>query len=290
MEMLTYGIPLIVASLGGWLNRAGYAIVEEHGWMFWNLFLALVPLAMSMWLFWQPRSRPLVWGTLVLLGATFWPSAPRVVNRLMQIGGDVGTSYWIGAVVLTVALMVFDGWQRRHHLIRSPLWWLGFLTFVAFLPNAPYVLTDVIHLVSDIRNGSDDKWLITVVYIPKYFLFVFLGFQAYVLSLIHLGKYMQKQGWGKFIWVVELILHILSAVGIYIGRFQRFNSWDIITNPDALVTTVMSDLIGKRPVVVMVVTLVVISSLYWLMKMVTLAVAERGAIAQTQVGQISPES
>ncbi|GAB4300868.1 MAG: DUF1361 domain-containing protein [Oscillatoriaceae cyanobacterium] len=290
MEMLTYGVTLIVASLGGWLNQASYAIVLEHWWMSWNLFLALVPLALSMWLFWQPRSALLRWGTLVLLGATFWPSAPRVVSRLMQIGGDFGSSYWIGAGGLTVALMVFDGWQRRHHIVRSPLWWLGFLAFVAFLPNAPYVLTDVIHLVSDIRNGSQGKWLITVVYIPKYFLFVFLGFQAYVLSLIHLGKYMQKQGWGKFIWMAELILHILSAVGIYIGRFQRFNSWDIITNPDALVTTVMSDLVGKRPVAVMVVTLLVIGSLYWLMKIVTLAVAERGAIAQPEVGQISTET
>lgn len=290
MEMLTYGVTLIVASLGGWLNKAGYAIVQEHGWMSWNLFLALVPLALSMWLFWQPRSRLLVWGTLVLLGATFWPSAPGVVRRLMQIGGDLGVIYWVVALLLTLVLMTVDARIRSHNLIRSPLWWLGFLTFVFFLPNAPYVLTDVIHLVSDIRNGSQGKWLITVVYIPKYFLFVFLGFQAYVLSLIHLGKYMQKQGWGKFIWMAELILHILTAIGIYLGRFQRFNSWDIITNPDALVTTVMSDLVGKRPVVVMVVTLVVIGSLYWLMKIVTLAVAERGSIAQREVGQISAET
>ncbi|HIK12058.1 MAG TPA: DUF1361 domain-containing protein [Oscillatoriaceae cyanobacterium M33_DOE_052] len=264
-------------------------MLEHYGWMSWNLFLALVPLALSMWLFWQPRSRLLRWGTWGLLGATFWPAAPGVVSRLMRMGGDLGSSYWIGAVLLTVALMGFDSWQRPHHILRSPLWWLGFLAFVAFLPNAPYVLTDVIHLIDDIRQGDPD-WLITLVHIPKYALFMFLGFQAYVLSLIHLGQYMQKQGWGKFIWVAELILHILTAVGIYIGRFQRFNSWDIITNPDALVITVMSDLIGKRPVVVMVVTLFVIGSLYWLMKIITLAVAERGGMTHSEVGQISPEA
>jgi uncharacterized membrane protein len=97
-----------------------------------------------------------------------------------------------------------------------------------------------------------------------------------------LGYYLNQQSWGKFILPTELTIHGLSAIGIYLGRFIRFNSWDILTNPDALVNTVMNDLVGKRPVLVMVVTFVVITSLYWVMKQVSLGISQRFYSTQSQ--------
>ena len=179
-------------------------------WMTWNLFLAFVPLALSLWLF-------------------------------------------------------------RGKLRRSSLWWFGFLVFLAFLPNAPYVLTDVIHLYEDIR-AINSVWMITLVVIPVYLLFITAGFEAYVLSLINLGYYLNRIGQGKWILWVELIVHSLCAVGIYLGRFQRFNSWDFITQPDALATSVVEDLLGKRPLVISAITFVVVAGLYWIMKPLSLAV------------------
>ena len=152
-------------------------------------------------------------------------------------------------------------------------WWFCFLVFISFLPNAPYVLTDVIHLIDDIRKGYS-IWIITLALIPLYLLFMFVGFQAYVISLMHMGDYMRRQGWGRFILVSEFVVHALSAIGIYLGRFLRFNSWDIITNTQMLVNSVMEDLMAKRPVLVMLITFVVISGLYWLMKWLTLGVKQ----------------
>ncbi|MCZ0904490.1 DUF1361 domain-containing protein, partial [Microcoleus sp. HI-ES] len=68
-----------------------------------------------------------------------------------------------------------------------------------------------------------------------------------------------------------------------------FNTWDILTNPDALVNTVMNDLIGKRPVLVMAVTFVVIAVLYWLMKQVILGISQRFYSSQSQ-SELSGES
>lgn len=62
---------------------------------------------------------------------------------------------------------------------------------------------------------------------------------------------------------------------VYLGRFLRFNSWDFITQPDILLTAVVEDLFGKRPVVIMIVTFAVITGLYWLMKQVTLRIMEK---------------
>lgn len=177
-------------------------------WMTWNLFLAFIPLLLSVWLF-------------------------------------------------------------RFKLRRSWLWWLGFLVFYAFLPNAPYLLTDVIHLIDDIRN-IQSVWMITLVLIPTYVLVIFAGFEAYVISLINLGYYLHRIDKSAWIWRLELITHALCAVGIYWGRFLRFNSWDFITQPDALLTRGVEELLGKQPLIIIAVTFVILSSLYWLMKRVTL--------------------
>ena len=148
------------------------------------------------------------------------------------------------------------------------------MVFVAFLPNAPYVLTDTIHLIEDIRQNYS-IWTITLVLIPLYVLFIFLGFEAYVLSLLNLDHYFQQQGFIRLIMPAELFLHSLSAIGVYLGRFLRFNSWDIVTRLDTLTAAVLEDVVGKWPLLVIAVTFVAIAALYWLMKQVTLGVILR---------------
>lgn len=267
-------------AITNWMTVAWQALLNNNGWMAWNLFLALVPLAISFWLFHQPRSRFLRWGVGILLGASFvigigrgnFAPVIRLVQKLGKIDSVQEIIYLVAAIALTLILMGLDIWLlRRPKGDRSLRWWLGFLVFVAFLPNAPYVLTDVIHLIEDIRQGYS-VWIVSLALIPQYLLFMILGFEAYVLSLIYLGEYLKLQGWGKFILWAELILHALSSIGIYLGRFQRFNSWHIITQPDQLVMSVVNDLTGKRPALVMVVTFIAIALLYWLSKQVTLGI------------------
>jgi uncharacterized membrane protein len=258
-------------------------------WMSWNLFLALVPLALSFWLFRKPRSRWLMWATGFLLGVTFLPSMRHVFAYLKHIVQDVGTTYVLGAIAITLALMAVDVWILGQRGVRSFRWWGGFLAFIAFLPNAPYVLTDIIHLIEQIKEGQS-VWVVTLALIPQYLAFMLVGVEAYVLSVMSLGYYLKQQGWGKFILAAELTIHGLSAIGIYLGRFIRFNSWDIITNPDALVNTVMNDLVGKRPVLVMVVTFAVITCLYWVMKQVSLGISQRFYNSQSQSESIDSDA
>ena len=260
------------------LQAMGYNVP----WMSWNLFLGLIPLGLSFWLFRKPRSRWLLWGTGFLLGATFLPSLRRVFFYLNHILQDWGKLYYVlGAIGITLTLMAVDIWVLRQRGVRSLRWWAGFLAFIAFLPNAPYVLTDIIHLIRQIKEGHS-VWVVTLALIPQYLAFMLAGLEAYVLSVMSLGYYLKQQGWGKFVLVTELTIHALSAIGIYLGRFIRFNSWDIITNPDELVNTVMNDLVGKRPVLVMVVTFAVMTCLYWVMKQVSLGISQRFYSSQLQ--------
>ncbi|NEO31803.1 MAG: DUF1361 domain-containing protein [Symploca sp. SIO3C6] len=163
---------------------------------------------------------------------------------------------------------------RSKSQLRSVLWWLGFLVFAAFLPNAPYLLTDIIHLINATREGFS-VWVITLVLIPQHLLAILAGFEAYVISLINLGHYLRRQGAGQMVLTAELITHALSAVGVYLGRFRRFNSWDLITKPEDVVMKVLDDLTAKRPVLVIAVTFVILTVFYWLIKQVTLAIILR---------------
>lgn len=157
--------------------------------------------------------------------------------------------------------LVLSVWLFRGRGRRSWGWWLGAATWLAFLPNAPYVLTDLIHLVKDIRQVHS-IWLITLVLVPQYLLFMGFGFQAYVVSLMNLGHYLRRQGADRWVWPTELVLHGLTAIGIYLGRFPRFNSWDILTRPDALVTGVLQDLLNRRPLLITALTFAILVLLY----------------------------
>src|SRR6476469_3451815 len=208
------------AELINWILFAGKVLYRNSHWMAWNLFLALIPLALSVWLFRRSRQ-------------------------------------------------------------PSLLWWIGLLVFVAFLPSAPYVLTDIIHLIYDIRVGFSE-WVVTLVLVPQYILFILAGFGAYVLSLINLGYYLNQQRRHRFVIWAELALHALSAVGIYLGRFLRFNRWDLITRLDSVAGTVVDDLAAKRPALVMFITFLIITGLHWLLKEVILGLIFRRRYGKSQ--------
>jgi uncharacterized membrane protein len=158
----------------------------------------------------------------------------------------------------------------RPGVKRSPLWWLGVLVFLAFLPNAPYVLTDFIHLEHDLARVNSDA-LDTLVVIPRYCIFMLVGFGAYVLSLMQVGDYLKQQGYRRWVLLTELTLHGLSAVGIYLGRVERLNSWDLITQLHGVVQSVETNLTYRYAWMFMVITFGAIALLYPLFKHIILA-------------------
>lgn len=213
----------------------------------------------------------------------------ELIARVLQVL-QINMRWMTWNLFLAFIPLVLSVWLFRGKRGRSWVWWLGFLVFYAFLPNAPYLLTDVIHLIDDIRT-IQSVWMITLVLLPVYILVIFAGFEAYVISLINLGYYLHRIGKSHWILRVELITHFLSAIGIYWGRFLRFNSWDFVTQPDAVLTKGIEELLGKQPLVIIAITFVILVGLYAIMKRVTL-----GFVRQPQddiplkSGQTNPDS
>ncbi|MEM6599112.1 MAG: DUF1361 domain-containing protein [Cyanobacteria bacterium P01_C01_bin.69] len=174
---------------------------------------------------------------------------------------------FLALIPFGLSLWLFRKRGAGHNRIG---WWVGFAVFMAFLPNAPYVLTDIIHLVRFIREGVE-LWTVVLVLIPQYLIFMLIGIEAYVASLVNLGSYLRKRGYGRWILTSELVIHALCAIGIYLGRFPRFNSWDLVTAPHQVALYLVKALLTPRSLLIILVTFAVITVVYWPLKQVTLA-------------------
>lgn len=182
-------------------------------------------------------------------------------------------AWWIVLGLISIGMSAFL--FNRKKSLRTVLWWLGLLGFIAFLPNAPYVLTDIIHIIRGAGQWGTRVWVIALVFVPLHSLAIIIGFEAYVLSILNLDYYIKQNGNRRFILPTELLIHALSAMGIYLGRFTRVNSWDLATDPTSIVTLTLNTLTTKRPAAVVFVTFVILAVLYWVMKQITLGIRLR---------------
>jgi uncharacterized membrane protein len=162
-------------------------------------------------------------------------------------------------LLLAVMPVVLAAALFRSRARRTSLWWAGVVVFVAFLPNAPYVLTDVVHLLDDIRGTSSDLVLLGI-HLPLYLTFFAIGFGSYVVALELARRFAHGELPGLRWPAVELTLHVLCAAGIYLGRVVRLNSWEILTRPRAVVAGV-SWLAGIAPIALVACTAVVLIGL-----------------------------
>ena len=165
----------------------------------------------------------------------------------------------------------------RPLAIRNLVWWILLIIFMAFLPNAPYILTDSIHLI-ELSQKNYPFWAVCFVLIPQYTIFITLGFAAYVISLIKLDGYLIDFVGQKYIITVNATAHLLSVLGIYLGRFERFNSWDLIVKPQAVILTTGQDLLDLWKIFSMAIAFLVIWLLAELIKLIndTFTMSNRG--------------
>lgn len=115
------------------------------------------------------------------------------------------------------------------------------IALVLFLPNAPYVLTDVIHLWQALERSTRPGRLF-VVLLPQYVMFWLIGLAAYTLAVVNLRRWLKQQWASLKHFDPAWALHGLSGVGVYLGRFDRLNSWDIVHSPRFVVESTFARL------------------------------------------------
>jgi len=155
------------------------------------------------------------------------------MSALVSNIGWMGWNLFLALVPLVLAHALFGHQERPRWLLIT-----GGAAFVAFLPNAPYVLTDVLHLPRELTVTHGDHWLAAAL-VGQYLCLFAAGFAAYVLSLVRFERWLSDHGASRrAVLITDLSLHALCAVGIVLGRVFRFNSWDLVTNPGGLLDLV----------------------------------------------------
>lgn len=131
-------------------------------------------------------------------------------------------------IPLVAAVGVYDLQRRGRSTVKllplAAVWLL-------FLPNAPYLLTDLIHL-----GSRDDAplWFDLVLFSAFAWTGALLGFLSVYLMQVVVGR-IAGAAWS---WALVGASLLASGFGIYLGRSLRWNSWDFVTRPDALLADV----------------------------------------------------
>lgn len=156
------------------LNIFRIVLFGSHSfvWLFWNLFLAIVPFVISSFLLNRDSE-----------------------NKLSNISFFIFGFFWL-----------------------------------LFIPNAPYLITDLIH-IGVVRS-------VPVIY-DAFLLFgmAWVGFYLGLYSIYHIDQILNKRYTKKFSKIVIFFIILFISFGIYLGRFLRFNSWDVFKEPVSLIKT-----------------------------------------------------
>lgn len=105
------------------------------------------------------------------------------------------------------------------------------LPFVAlwllFFPNAPYIITDLIHVRPDRHFGY---WYDLLIVISCVWNALVMGF----ISMYDIQEVITEKVGKITAWLVIIASTFLAAFGIYLGRVLRWNSWDIFFDTKSL--------------------------------------------------------
>lgn len=108
---------------------------------------------------------------------------------------------------------------------------LLFMGWLLFLPNAFYLMTDLFHLKP--RTGIPLWYDLLLI-----FSFAWNGLIVGYLSIIDIHEFLERTWNASIAWGSSICILILCAFGIYLGRYLRWNSWDILTDPISLISDI----------------------------------------------------
>ncbi|MFO1487417.1 MAG: DUF1361 domain-containing protein [Verrucomicrobiota bacterium] len=140
-------------------------------------------------------------------------------------------------IPLAFALLVYDHIRSG----RGSKWRLAFFGggWLVFFPNAPYIFTDLVHISA---ATSRHYWADLAMILACSLTGLLLWFVSlYLMQELVTQKFSRRMGW----WFVTLMA-ALTSFGIYLGRFHRFNSWDVVTKPSEVYEGISSWASGAK--------------------------------------------
>ncbi len=167
----------------------------------------------------------LPWAGIAVLALSSALGVAMLVARVLYGGRGHGYLVWnlflawlpLGFACATCLAAQFSHFQRRLVFLLGCGWLL-------FLPNAPYIVTDLVHLR---LRPPVPLWYDVLLLMVFAWTGVLLGFTS-----LQMMQRLVTERWGVWRgWLFALAALLLASFGIYLGRFQRWNSWDAMFQP-----------------------------------------------------------
>ena len=158
---------------------------------------------------------------------------------LMVMARIVYTGQLTFAFLLWNLFLAFVPYFLSYQLLLKPAWieskWkfgLLFTIWLLFVPNSFYILTDLFHLYD---SDAVPRWFDLMLIFSFAWNAMLLG----ILSVRQMEKIIHARWQIKSEWFFVYPVMWLNAEGVYIGRYLRYNSWDVISNPFRLMADIM---------------------------------------------------
>ena len=217
--------------------------------MIWNIFLAYIPYALSTWLTARYSARH---------SDETSPSGSRPLSTGSQ---EAGGSWWSNFRLPGMGSAFPPAARRRASQILLVVLTLVWLLFI---PNTFYILTDLYHLTDHGRTSRVPEWYDLVLILS----FAWNGLLLGVLSVRHMEKLFMPRASVLAGWLFVYPIMMLNALGVYTGRYLRYNSWDIISDPLQLLADILDMIIHpfrNHPVWIMILCFSILLTLIYRM-------------------------
>ena len=137
---------------------------------------------------------------------------------------------FLGAIPLFIS-------SRLNNAIKKDLQWILLTAWLIFFPNALYIITDLIHLK---ERYPVPIWFDIILISSAVFNGLFFAY----ISLCQIELFLRSKFDNKKTGLILFLFLFLGSFGVYIGRFLRWHSWDIVVNPSGLAFEVIQHIIN----------------------------------------------
>lgn len=205
----------------------------------------MMSIALIMWSLWSFRNRfehPRRFVTVMLL-TVFSLFCVSLIAVRIPINGRIGLHFMIWNLFLAwIPYLISLTLERTRRNGK-----IGFLSLVVliiwllFFPNAPYMITDFQYA------GNYEHpllWLNIVTLIS----FAWTGLLLGYLSLREVQLFLEKQLSRRWTWSIIVVSMVAASYGIFLGRYQRWDSWNILTQPVNLLTDILHTITTPRAI------------------------------------------
>jgi uncharacterized membrane protein len=162
--------------------------------------------------------------TALFFGSAF---CTLLIGLRMSLHDSIAFGFLLWNIFLAWVPFLLSRYISFKKRYDDKLAWQLLPVWLLFLPNAPYLITDLVHL----NWNSQSYWLDVLVL----FSCAAVGLALFIASLLKIHDILLKTFGRKISRAIVAAILPATAFGVFLGRFLRWNSWDVLANPAMIV-------------------------------------------------------